>query len=201
MVTIILIVAGCFVVTVRTYTRLNVTQAFGVDDVLILIAWSLSVALSILVILGNLIYHSGYHIWDIPPTIYVPHRKNVWWSELIYVLASCIIKVSVLLFYRRLSTEFAKPFLWAIRVGLAMNFLYFICFAGLLFTICSPLNAYWNIFDTAWTSENPHFFCHPEYIALPVSAGISVVTDLYATVVPLWLVTSLPKSPKDKIGL
>lgn len=120
---------------------------------------------------------------------------------MIYVLTSCAVKVSVLLFYRRLSTEFSKAFLWAVRVGLAMNFAYFVGFGGLLFTICTPLDAYWNSFDPYWRYRHPRFFCHSENIALPISAALSVVTDLYATIVPLWLVASIEKSSRDKIGL
>lgn len=199
--TAILIAVGCFVVTVRTYTRLRITRAFGLDDFLILLAYALSIVLSTLIILGNLVYHSGYHIWDVPPTTYVAHRKNIWWSELVYILTSCTVKVSVLLFYRRLSTEFSKRFLWAVYVGLATNLVYFIGFGGLLFTICSPLDAYWNSFDPYWKYKHRHFYCHAENVALPLSAGLSVITDLYATLVPLWLVTSIQKSLKDKIGL
>ena len=196
-----LIVVGCFIVLVRTYTRLKITRAFGLDDALIILAYVLSIGLSVLVIIGNRNYYSGRHIWDVPASTFVPHRRNIWFSELIYVNSSSLVKISVLLFYRRLSSNFSRKFLWAAWAGLIVNITYLLFFTSLLLGICRPLNAYWDRFSGVWLQKHPKFFCYSENIAMPLSAALSVVTDLYATIVPLVLVWIIPRLTKDKMGL
>lgn len=197
---IVLVILGTIIVSIRTYTRLRITRAFGLDDGLIIIAFVFAVALSVLVILGNRVYHSGRHIWDVPTSTFVPHRHNLWWSEMLYVLASCCAKISVLLFYRRLGINFTKGFIWATYIGLVINVGYLIVFIGVLCGMCTPLDAYWNSFDSAWSTSHRHH-CHPENITLPLSAAVSVLTDLYSTLVPLFLIASIQKTRRDKIAL
>jgi hypothetical protein len=43
-----------------------------------LFALAFGTALSALVIIGNKVWFSGHHIWDIPPDKYVGHRLNIW---------------------------------------------------------------------------------------------------------------------------
>lgn len=197
---IILIILGAIIVSVRTYTRLRITKAFGLDDVLVIIAYVLAVALSSLVIIGNTSYYSGRHIWDVPTSTFVPHRHNIWASELIYVLASSAAKISVLLFYRRLSMEFTSAFLWATHLGLAVNLIYLVFFVVWLCTLCQSLDAYWKSFSSVWRTDHK-FHCRTEQVSLPLSAGLSMLTDLYATLLPLILITSIQKSTRDKTAL
>lgn len=199
--TVVLIILGGFIIAIRTYTRIRLTRAFGLDDGLILISYLFAVAFSSLVIVGNRQYYSGYHVWDVPRTTFVPHRHNIWWSELTYVLASCSVKISILLFYRRLCLSFTKKFMWATYVGLFINILYLFVFVIWLCVVCQPLNAYWDSFNPAWRKAHSNYMCRSENILSPLAAGLSVVTDLYGTLVPIFLIAMMQRSMKEKVTM
>lgn len=56
------------VVGTRLYARFRITRAPGIDDALIACALVFGIALSVLVMVGNQIYHNGYHIWVSRPS-------------------------------------------------------------------------------------------------------------------------------------
>lgn len=202
---ILLIIITSIIIAIRIYTRLRITRAFGFDDAFAIIAYILGVALSTLVIIGNKYYYSGRHVWDIPPALFVPHRQYIWWGELLYILSTTSIKISVLLFYRRLSISFTKGLKRATWIGLAANLVYLCIFTVWLCLLCHPLNAYWDLYKPGWRQQpaqqlNPPS-CLAENISLPVSSALSALTDLYATLVPLVLVMTIQKPFKQKIPL
>jgi hypothetical protein len=81
-VTLSLASLGIVVVSSRMYSRCFITKAIGIDDVIVAVALGFSIALSTMIIIGNKVYDSGRHIWDIPPAKFVGHRHNVWVSSL-----------------------------------------------------------------------------------------------------------------------
>lgn len=193
-------ILGFITIAGRVYSRTLITKAFGADDVLILLGYIFALTLSSLIIVGNLNYYSGRHVWDIPLQLFVPHRKNIWWSELCYVFASCTIKISVLLFYRRLSISFTRTFLWATWIGIILNSMFLIGFVLWLALLCRPFDAYWKSISPEWRATH-EYHCKAETVSLPLSAGLSVLTDLYATLVPLILITTMKKTFREKLAL
>lgn len=188
------------IVTARLYSRLLITKAPGLDDLLAVLALLSSIGLSVLVILGNKRYYSGRHVWDIPITTFVPHRINVWASMWCYIVASTLVKISVLLFYRRLSVKFSRLFLVATWVGIVYNVLYLVGFGLTLVLLCDPLHAYWKQFDYVWAASHG-FKCGAENVALPASAGFSVLGDFYSTLLPLLLIFNLDLPFRQKAAL
>lgn len=137
---------------------------------------------------------------DIPPGNSVGHRINVWIAQLCYTLATSCVKISVLLFYRRLSVSFSRPFIIAVWVGIAYNIIYT---AGFVLTLCliyRPLPAYWLSFDPVYyrTADFTH---GSEQIAEPLSAIFSVIGDAYSTILPLVLVSQLSLPRRQKWAL
>lgn len=188
------------IVMARTYSRLFMTKAFGIDDLLIVFALVFIIASAVLVIIGNKIYYSGRHVWDIPPDSYVGSRINAWASLWCYMIGITLIKISVLLFYRRLSTKFGKTFLIATWIGIIYNIFFFISFGLTLLLICRPLHSYWESFNADWAATH-HFHCGAENVALPASAALSVVGDIYSTLLPLILVYHLHLPRRQMIAL
>ncbi|KAG9777535.1 hypothetical protein ABEF93_000394 [Exophiala dermatitidis] len=188
------------VLAARLYSRLFITRAPGLDDLLAVLALFASIALSVLVIIGNKLYYSGRHVWDIPPSTFVPHRINVWASMWCYVVAATLIKISVLLFYRRLSVKFSRIFLVATWLGIVYNVLYLAGFGLTLLLICDPVRAYWKQFDFSWAASTS-YKCGAENVALPASAGLSVLGDLYSTLLPLLLIFNLDLPLRQKAAL
>ncbi|EXJ63216.1 hypothetical protein A1O7_03663 [Cladophialophora yegresii CBS 114405] len=191
---------GIIIVSARIYSRLVITRAPGWDDLLVVVGLGFSVAMSVMVVVGNELYFSGRHIWDVPSSTLTPHRLNVWISEWLFVLAGTAIKTSVLLFYQRLSVKFKKGFLVATWLGIVYNVLYLVAFTFTLLLICRPVDAYWKSFDPGWAATH-NFYCAKEGASIPAAVGLSVLGDFYSTLLPLLLVFSLELPPKQKLGL
>ncbi|KIV85503.1 hypothetical protein PV11_01194 [Exophiala sideris] len=197
---IVLAAVGTAIVTARIYSRLFITKAPGFDDLLIVLALFFLIALSVLVVIGNKVYFSGRHVWDIPIETFVGSRLNIWVSLWCYVAAITLIKVSVLLFYRRLSVKFSRAFLIATWVGIAYNILYVVGFGLGLLLLFDPIQAYWKSFDPVWAATH-HFHSGNEGVALPASGAFSVLGDLYSTLLPLILVYNLELPVRQKMAL
>ncbi|ETN45618.1 uncharacterized protein HMPREF1541_09450 [Cyphellophora europaea CBS 101466] len=188
------------VVATRLYARIYITRAFGIDDVLIVAGLVFGIALSCLVMVGNQVYYNGYHIWDTPPASAVPHRLNVWIAQVCYTLSLSCVKISVLLFYRRLSVSFTRGFLIAVWIGIAYNIVYVVGFIMALCLLCRPLDAYWKSFNLEYYAT-ANFTCGSEQIAEPLSAIFSVIGDAYSTILPLVLVSRLSLPSRQKWAL
>lgn len=96
---IFLTAIATLLVTARIYSRIFITRALGLDDYLVVVslvripscAASLptllnqhqltSIAMTVLIIIGNKEWDSGRHIWDVPVSNFVGNRKNVWETE------------------------------------------------------------------------------------------------------------------------
>ena len=117
-----------------------------------------------------------------------------------FITASTFVKISVLLFYRRLSVKFSKLFLIATWVGIVYNIVYMLAFFMTLLLICDPVYAYWQSFDPIWASTHK-FRCNTEGLSLPASAGLSVLGDLYSTLLPVFLIYHLDIPHRQKFAL
>ena len=125
--------------------------------------------------------------------------QNQYASIWLNYLALGFIKISILLFYRRLSVSFPKHFLYATYIGLAYNGLFIVSFAIVLCLICRPLDAYWLRFNLSWLVNPAHHpRCVDEGTLFSIAGILSCVGDFYTTTVPLCLIIylSLPKSQK-----
>ncbi|KEF61949.1 uncharacterized protein A1O9_03521 [Exophiala aquamarina CBS 119918] len=191
---------GVILCAARAYSRLFITRAPGVDDILIVCGLVAGIALSVMVIIGNKTYFSGRHVWDIPVSKFAGHRLNVWIAMWCFITASTFTKISVLLFYRRLSVKFSKAFLIATWVGIVYNVVYMLAFFMTLLLICDPVYAYWQSFDPVWATTH-EFRCNTEGLSLPASAGLSVLGDLYSTLIPVFLIYNLDLPRRQKLAL
>jgi hypothetical protein len=118
----------------------------------------------------------------------------------LYLTATCSVKISVLLFYRRLSSNFNRPFLIATWIGIAYNIGYYVSFIIVLSFACRPTQAYWLAFNLQWTTTNK-FTCVDDHVALPMSAGLSVLGDFYSTLIPCVLILRLNLPRRQKLAL
>lgn len=97
-----------------------------------------------------------------------------------YLTSTSLIKISVLLFYRRLSVTFSRGFWWATWIGIIYNVLQLIAFWCALLLLCRPVQAYWLSFDRTWALENQgNYYCSSEVISLTMSAVLSIIGDFW----------------------
>ncbi|RMZ92295.1 hypothetical protein DV736_g464, partial [Chaetothyriales sp. CBS 134916] len=198
---IVLSAIAIVVVSTRLYGRLVLARAPGWDDALIVVALGFGISLSVLVIIGDKHWLSGHHIWDIPPAKLPGQRLNTWISEWCYVISTSATKISVLLYYRRISVTFSRNFMIATWVGIVYNVLYMVAFCLVLLSLCTPISAYWNSFSGKWVDHHPNYRCNAESIEFPLSGVFSVIGDLYSALLPMLVIFNLDLPLREKFSL
>jgi hypothetical protein len=117
-----------------------------------------------------------------------------------YLIAACSVKISILLFYRRLSSNFNRAFFIATWIGIAYNIAYLVTFLIVIGSACRPLKAYWWQLNPEWAATHK-FTCIDAHITLPTSAGMSILGDCYATLLPCILILKLDLPRRQKLAL
>ena len=104
------------------------------------------------------------HTWDVPFSEFVPLRKvidsvyysftstltkqNQFATEILYLYAAGLIKISILLFFLRFTITSAtrkyKIMAWGL---IAFVVVYILVYTVVLFVSCTPLSAIWNQVD------------------------------------------------------
>ena len=191
---------GVLVVAARFYSRGFLTKALGLDDVLVLLGLCFGIGLSVFVVIGNVVWFDGHHVWDIPSSKAAGHRKNVWTSAWCYTTALSLVKVSVLLFYRRLSVTFSRKFLIAVWIGIIYNILFVVGFGLGLVLLCRPVESYWMQFNPKWVKTH-HYACGNEGVFQPAAGAFSVLGDFYSALLPMLLIMHLDLPRRQKFGL
>jgi hypothetical protein len=125
------------------------------------------------------------HIWDVDFTLFTIQRKLILTIEVLFVLATGLVKVSILLFFRRLGSRgVSKAFritTWvAIGFTIASTVAFFISpLAG-----CRPISAYWEQSDVINIIQGVKYNCNNEGAAITAAGVISTVQDLITALLP-----------------
>jgi hypothetical protein len=78
-------------------------KLLGADDILLAVAWPVSLMFTITGYLVSERTLAKRHMWDIPPKRYEEMALLVWLGEFSYLISGCCCKISVLLSYRHLT--------------------------------------------------------------------------------------------------
>ncbi|KAB8737498.1 hypothetical protein FH972_026457 [Carpinus fangiana] len=202
---ILLGVLAVITVAARFYCRLFLTKNAGADDWMLLAAMVPTIGFAVSVALSSESYGGRKHIWDIlDPSNLSPlfdARKITFANELLYLFASVGIKLSVLLFYRRLADGILpKAFIWAIYGIAAFVLAYFVTTVISLFFTCQPLEGFWLRILPQWRQAHPGA-CISEGAAVLAISSISALQDFLVALLPTLLFARLPMPRKQKIAL
>ncbi|KAL7755561.1 hypothetical protein ACKLNR_014659 [Fusarium oxysporum f. sp. zingiberi] len=136
-------------------------------------------------------YGLGHHTWEQSKENYVAYMKAFYASVLVYNVAMCLVKIGILLQYRRV---FAIPILQALTFyGLVIMVAWTITIAFLNALICVPVAKFWN-------STMPGH-CTDPLTVWYVMAGFNLVTDITVFCMPLPVIGSLNIPRRQKIML
>ncbi|KAL1646526.1 hypothetical protein SLS58_003112 [Diplodia intermedia] len=115
-------------------------------------------------------------------------------------LSSCgLIKISILLFYRRLGE--VKPWFRAIiNVNIAFIALYTLSFSLAIPFECTPTSAYWNKANPLWTATH-QWHCIDEGAKQVAAGALSALQDFIACTLPMALFWDLRISKRSKFAL
>ncbi|KAK4498652.1 hypothetical protein PRZ48_009162 [Zasmidium cellare] len=102
---------------IRIYTKAVLAKLFGVDDVLLIIAWMLSMVVQISIVYYMAHAIIGAHIWDLSVAEFQRLARITAVDSVVYLVVMALCKFSILLFYLRLSRE--KWFTYSIYATMA----------------------------------------------------------------------------------
>jgi hypothetical protein len=121
------------VVSLRLYTRIRITYSAGVDDFLIVIGLIFSIAMAVVTSIATEKWGMNRHIWDIEILSLATVQKYNLCFQIMFSMASCFTKISLLWFCRRLigKGHFAL-YNWAFILSMV-----FVALSSGLFTIIS----------------------------------------------------------------
>jgi hypothetical protein len=124
--------------------------------------------------------------------------------EALYMVSTSTTKISILLFYRRLTADtISKRFLHCVHAAIAFVFVYFVIFLITLFATCQPIYAFWKQVDPTWNGLNEgKYHCINEEKDLLAAAVVSVIQDFIACGLPsvLFWKLRIPKRQKFALG-
>ncbi|KAH8728096.1 hypothetical protein GQ44DRAFT_579113, partial [Phaeosphaeriaceae sp. PMI808] len=139
------------------------------------------------------------HIWDIEPMKVPTLRKYFMAISLHFSILSGLIKLSVLLFYRRLSSRAVSPaYLWAIRVTMLFVVVYTLLFFVFTVFMCHPISAFW---DQSMLRRGYHYSCLNEGEIFLSNGIISTIQDVFVTVLPAILCWNIQMPLPRKVAL
>jgi len=167
----------------------------------IVVATISALGVSVSICLASKVYGFDRHVWDLPLSVGTQGRKIAMLIEALYLFSTGVIKISILLFYRRLVPSSVSPaFAWATRAIIASVVAYIIAFEAILLFGCRPINAFWNQVDPAWKKANK-YQCPDELSVLFAANTTSIVQDFLAFLMPLLLFRKLQLPFRQKIIL
>ncbi|PHH63289.1 hypothetical protein CDD81_6146 [Ophiocordyceps australis] len=174
--------AVTLVVMMRLYTRIRITRAtMGLDDYCCLCSYCLTIAYSAMVI-KSFTMGMGSHMWDVPSGSFPVALMYIDIASYIYIVLTGSIKLTFLLFYRRI---FAQQGMARLLIDLGIGFVS--CLSTVLFLVnlfsCTPI-------QRTWDASTPGHCLNRVPIAY-VSAASSAVTDFYVLLLPLPLIWRL----------
>lgn len=126
-------------------------------------------------------------------------EKTAWAAEILFLVSTGLTKLSILLFYRRLlEKSYSRLMQWAIYIALALTTVSLISFVTLVIFSCSPINAAWKSLKIDYKKK---YTCLPRNNADPIAGLASVISDVYALVIPQLVLRKLQIPRNQKIVL
>ncbi|KXH63218.1 integral membrane protein [Colletotrichum salicis] len=176
----------------RLYTKAFLIGRLQWDDVFLLLAWFTSIATIGLCVHMFAYGSGGVHGWEISIEKYNIYMMDVFLAATIYTLCGSFAKVSLLIFYFRLSPQrWFKRAVWislAIIAGYSIGIFFALVFA------CDPIAMSWDVTITEGTCINRPSL----YIA---TAAANIISDLILFALPIPIVVKLQIPRRQKIGL
>ncbi|KAK1987201.1 integral membrane protein [Colletotrichum cereale] len=169
------------VLAIRVYTRRCISNAFGWDDILIVLAFIPSTGFVVLGVIASHHYGWGRHVWDMPMWMHTGSLQFSLACQILFDLATSFTKLSMLaLIYRIASAASNKlrTLVMALQVFISVNCIVFMLVSMLQ---CRPLQLYWTV------SLGPQN-CINEATHLLAASIINTVTDFLVVLLPLVII-------------
>ncbi|ORY16421.1 hypothetical protein BCR34DRAFT_106096 [Clohesyomyces aquaticus] len=198
---ILVLAITCATFLARIWARMSVSKNPGLDDLLMSIAMVPLIGLTVASVLGNRIYGFQWHAWDQTRKTFVTSRQITLAIEILYIVSTSFIKISILCFYRRITNgSISKTFVYWVWGLIVFVILYCIIFVLIIVFSCKPIEGFWHLFDIPWRLTN-EVKCNDEAAGIVSVVIISTVQDFICAILPVFLVWNLQISKRQKAAL
>lgn len=211
----VLVVATVLMVAARLFLRAKKRAgSLGLDDVredpstndskyltvlqaILSAACIVAVAHSSLAIVGSIQCGLDRHLWDIHPNDYEDLAWLIWSTRITYTVSICLVKVSVMLFYRRLTERtVSRAWKWGTLFAIGFTVTYTIAFLLVLIFSCNPVPSYWQALNPNYTGNH---YCADTRAMKPVMGVLNLASDLYAVVLPIAMLWQMKADKREKM--
>ncbi|KAK1961832.1 hypothetical protein LY78DRAFT_587835 [Colletotrichum sublineola] len=181
-------VLSTLAVALRAFTRLKMLRTFGLDDVIMVVAQILALGTAVAIGLEESKWGLGKHSWVQPKEDYVPYMKSFYVSIILYNIATTVVKLSILLQYRRI---FANELMQKLTTwGLVFMTAWTVMLCFLLPMMCLPVAAFW---DSTVDGR-----CINLLASWYTMAGVNIVADFFIFSLPIPVINSLQIPRRQK---
>lgn len=162
----------------RLWARLGIKKTWTTEDWIVLTAWLSAITYNAVVAVTMLSMHGGEHVWDIT---HEQAREALYWFDIasvIYGIAICMTKVSVLWLYRRVFSPVKWSTFDKIIVGMIalMVSFYFATDVAKIME-CTPRSRIWD--------KTVPGTCINEAVLLNTSGFFNTITDFIILIMPI----------------
>ncbi len=120
--------------------------------------------------------------------------------ELNYLVSTTFIKISILMFYRRITGSLTHTFVYMVWGSIVLCVIYGLVYILLIVFMCTPVAGYFYMFDLVWRSSH-EMYCRNEGAIVVSCAIMSTVQDLVICMLPVLLIWNLQIAQRQKIAL
>jgi hypothetical protein len=125
--------------------------------------------------------------------------------EIVYITATGLTKISILLFYRRIvDSSIPKWLKWIARASILFVVMYMVTWTVAILLGCRPLDSYWLAINVGWRKSNVRgvdWQCYNEGVSTAVANAVSIIQDFLTCSIPMFIFWRLQMSRQRKIAL
>lgn len=115
--------------------------------------------------------------------------------------ATSLTKISILCFYRRMSSgSISSGFIYGVWGLIISVIIYYVVFTFIILFTCTPVEGFWHLYDIAWRTQN-ELHCRDEGIVIVTIVVISTLQDFIICALPVILVWNLQIPKRQKLAL
>ncbi|OCL12575.1 hypothetical protein AOQ84DRAFT_270586, partial [Glonium stellatum] len=183
-------------IALRLYVRTRVKKFFGVDDILALLSLFVFTTICGLIIAG-VKAGMGTHFADLSLESYSRGSKLFFLCELLYVLVTALVKVSICITLLRIAVE--RPQVYTLYAIIVLTTLFSIFYFFFILFLCRPTSFFWEQVLGATDGS-----CLPgnAITSATYAHGIFIVmVDLTLGTFPIFLVRKLKLNYRSKVSV
>lgn len=125
--------------------------------------------------------------------------QSAWVGQLVFLVGTAFVRVSILLFYRRMvKGTFKRRWKWSVWVAIGWTVIWSLGFSIMIVATCQPVEASWRAFDPTFEKD---WTCADTRISNTAAGVLAIISDCYSLLLPWAMIWPLEMPRRQKIAL